>query len=109
MKRVSVVLSVAAAAFGSVLIMQPASAQNYGRNPNDGGLVQVQGDYYPPQTSTAPSAPPHYGRPANDGGLVDVQPSGPALYNSARTRTAKQVKTPATPPHYGRPLNDGGF
>jgi hypothetical protein len=103
MNKHSIAMGLAALAFGALAAV-PASAQNYGRNPNDGGLVQAQGgDYYPPQKPTAQSsAPAYYGRPLNDGGMVQDRPAQRQLYNSA------PQKTPTTPPHYGRPMNDGG-
>jgi len=105
MKRQTV--AIAALTLGIAIASVPALAQNYGRNPNDGGLIQQQaqqGDYYAPQTSTKQSnAPAYYGRALNDGGMVP-EPSGQQrLYNSAPDRTSN------TPPHYGRAQNDGGF
>jgi len=96
-------LVVAALALGTTLASVPAMAQHYGLNPNDGGQVQVQGDYYPPQTSTTQhsSAAPYYGKAVNDGGMVP-EPPAQHLYNTVPD------KTPKTPPHYGRAANDGG-
>jgi hypothetical protein len=104
MNKQSIAISVAALALGTALACVPASAQSYGKNANDGGLVSPQGgDYYAPQKpSKQQPAAAHYGRNANDGGMVEADPGQKQLYNSAPDQKS-------APPHYGRNANDGGL
>jgi hypothetical protein len=104
-----IAFSVTALALGAVFSAAPAMAQ-YGRNVNDGGLVNVPGaqpqpsanQYYNYSYSPAPTAYKYpVGRGVNDGGLA---PEPPAV----RQPRAAAV-SPAPAPHYGRPVNDGGL
>lgn len=95
----------------AVAFSAPAMAQ-YGRNVNDGGLVNVPGaqpQYGQPQYynyNYAPASAADYkypvGRGVNDGGLVAEPPAA----RQPRASTASAV--PAAP-HYGRSPDDGGL
>lgn len=96
-------ITAAAVTVGVMLASVPAFAQqHYGRNPNDGGIVDVTA---PPSSkpiyNVATPAPVHYGRNYNDGGIVEVSP--------AQAAAQSKIKWVQNPPHIGRALNDGGF
>lgn len=105
MKKAVLAVLVLGAAFSAA----PAMAQ-YGRNVNDGGLVNVPGtqpqpgraQYY--NYATQPSTDYKYplGRNVNDGGLVATPPA-------TRQPRAAAVATAPSAPHYGRNVNDGGL
>jgi hypothetical protein len=108
--RSKIAVGLAALVLGAAFSAAPAMAQ-YGRNVNDGGLVNVPGaqaqpsayQYYNYSYSPAPTAYKYpVGRGVNDGGLV---PEPPAV------RQPRAAAAPAAPsaPHYGRPVNDGGL
>lgn len=97
--------SLAALAIGAVLASVPAFAQQYGRSPNDGGMVTAPSGGQQLYNSAAPqpASPPHYGRNVDDGGLVDEPKGGQRSLNNSATPQQ------STPPHYGRNPDDGGL
>ncbi len=109
-----IAVGLAALALGAAFSAAPAMAQ-YGRNVNDGGLVNVPGAqpqpteyrYYNYNNTSVPSTDYKYplGRNVNDGGLVP-EPAATVQPRAARTHA---VASAPTAPHYGRPVNDGGL
>ena len=108
MTKAKIAVSLAVVALGAAF-SAPAMAQ-YGRNVNDGGLVNVSGaqpqayQYYNYNYAPASAADYKYpaGRNVNDGGLV---PTPPAV---RQPRAAAATPAPAAP-HYGRNPDDGGL
>ena len=112
-----IAVGLAAFAFGAALTA-PAFAQNAGRNPNDGGLIQepsaAQISAASPQTKqskkprtkiSAQSQPVNLGRAANDGG-IPPEPNAADLAAASRSQSAPQA---AASPRPGRNPDDGGL
>lgn len=106
MTRQKVAMSVAALALSTVFVSGVALAQNFGRNPNDGGpIAEPAGSPSKPlYNSVPPTTPPHYGRNVNDNGMID-EPSDAAKAAAAKANKNSII---ANKPHYGRNPNDNG-
>jgi len=109
--RARMVIGAAALAFG--VTFSAAAFAQYGRNVNDGGLVNVPGaqpqpgqyHYYNYNSYAAVPATAYkypVSRNVNDGGLV----AEPAPGSQARAAAVSPVRSV---PHYGRSPDDGGL
>ena len=107
--RARMVVGAAALAIG--VTFSAAAVAQYGRNVNDGGLVNVPGaqtqpgpyQYYNYAAAPATSYKYPVGRSVNDGGLV-AEPT-PAR----QLRRAVAASPAPSAPHYGRNPDDGGL
>jgi hypothetical protein len=108
-------ITIAALAFGAVLVSVPAFAQqapHYGKGVDDGGLIDEPTAPAPKRLYNSAAAPtststPHYGKGLDDGGMVD--PPTAAQLAAAKSVSAAVAKQKPAAPHYGKGVDDGGL